>query len=193
MTSRLPTNEGRLLAAVAGALALVAVLAGIDVALDLREGTTAPHVVTEAMVLVVSLVAAVAVGRRLRQILRANREAVEQSSVRAQALATSLAAAQADAETWRAEARTLMQGLGVAIDRQFADWQLTGAEREVGLLLLKGLSHKEIADVRAISEATARQQAGAVYRKAGLTGRAELAAFFLEDLLLPSSTDRPAP
>jgi len=34
-------------------------------------------------------------------------------------------------------------------------------------------------------ERTARQHAIAVYRKAGLSGRAELAAFFLEDLLLP--------
>jgi hypothetical protein len=30
-----------------------------------------------------------------------------------------------------------------------------------------------------------RQQAIAVYRKSGLAGRAELSAFFLEDLLLP--------
>jgi DNA-binding NarL/FixJ family response regulator len=54
------------------------------------------------------------------------------------------------------------------------------------MLLLKGLSHKEIAEVRAITEATARQQARAVYRKAGLSGRADLAAFFREDLLLPA-------
>jgi hypothetical protein len=32
-----------------------------------------------------------------------------------------------------------------------------------------------------------RHQALAVYRKSGLGGRAELAAFFLEDLLLPIS------
>jgi DNA-binding NarL/FixJ family response regulator len=55
----------------------------------------------------------------------------------------------------------------------------------VGLLLLKGLSLKEAAEARQTSERTVRQQALAVYRKAGLAGRAELAAFFLEDLLLP--------
>jgi hypothetical protein len=32
---------------------------------------------------------------------------------------------------------------------------------------------------------TVRQHAVAVYRKSGLAGRAELSAFFLEDLLLP--------
>jgi hypothetical protein len=31
-----------------------------------------------------------------------------------------------------------------------------------------------------------RQQALGIYGKAGLSGRADLAAFFLEDLLLPS-------
>jgi DNA-binding CsgD family transcriptional regulator len=41
--------------------------------------------------------------------------------------------------------------------------------------------------MRGISEATARQQARAVYRKAGVGGRNDLAAFFLEDLALPKS------
>ena len=36
-----------------------------------------------------------------------------------------------------------------------------------------------------------RQQSLAVYRKSGLSGRAELAAFFLEDLLLPSQEEIP--
>jgi DNA-binding NarL/FixJ family response regulator len=62
---------------------------------------------------------------------------------------------------------------------------LTAAEREVGLLLLKGLSHKEVAAARGTSETTIRQQALAVYRKAGLRNRSDLSAFFLEDLLLP--------
>ena len=42
-----------------------------------------------------------------------------------------------------------LEGLGQAIDAQFGRWNLTDAEREVALLLLKGLSTKEIAAVRA--------------------------------------------
>ena len=84
-----------------------------------------------------------------------------------------------------AEAEGLLRGLGEAIDRQFATWSLTPAEREVSPLLLKGLSTKEIATARRTSDQTVRQQARAIYPKAGLGGRAELAAFFLEDLLLP--------
>ena len=88
-------------------------------------------------------------------------------------------------QRWRTESRALLNGLGAAIDAQFARWNLTDAEREVALLLLKGLSTKEIAAVRAGSERTAREHARAVYAKAGLTGRAALSAFFLEDLLAP--------
>jgi DNA-binding CsgD family transcriptional regulator len=96
-----------------------------------------------------------------------------------------LEAARAQGQRWRAEARAHLNGLGHAIDAQFARWHLTEAEREVALLLLKGLSHKEIAAVRASSERTVREQARSLYAKAGLTGRAALSAFFLEDLIAP--------
>lgn len=88
-------------------------------------------------------------------------------------------------QRWRSEARTLLNGLGDAIEGQFTRWNLTDAEREVALLLLKGLSLKEIASVRAATERTIRAQAQSVYAKAGVTGRAALSAFFLEDLLAP--------
>src|SRR5262245_53050335 len=93
--------------------------------------------------------------------------------------------ARAQGQRWRAEARTYLDGLGEAIEAQFSRWNLTEAEREVALLLLKGLSLKEIATVRATSERTVRVQARALYGKAGLSGRAALSAFFLEDLLAP--------
>jgi DNA-binding CsgD family transcriptional regulator len=93
--------------------------------------------------------------------------------------------ARVQGQRWRAEARSFLSGLGDAIETQFSRWNLTEAEREVALLLLKGLSHKEIAVVRSVSERTVREQARAIYSKAGLTGRTALSAFFLEDLLAP--------
>jgi DNA-binding CsgD family transcriptional regulator len=93
--------------------------------------------------------------------------------------------ARVQGQRWRSEARSLLNGLGQAIDAQFSRWNLTEAERKVALLLLKGLSTKEIAAVRASSEWTVREQARSIYSKAGLTGRAALSAFFLEDLLAP--------
>lgn len=101
-----------------------------------------------------------------------------------------LEVARLQGQRWRSESRSLLEGLGQAIDAQFTRWSLTDAEREVALLLLKGLSTKEIAAVRACSERTAREHAHAIYTKAGLTGRAALSAFFLEDLLAPIEAPR---
>ena len=69
-----------------------------------------------------------------------------------------------------------------------AERELTAAglrSIEVALLLLEGVSLREITTLRETSERTVRQQSPAVYRKAGLAGRAELSSFFLEDLLSP--------
>jgi hypothetical protein len=52
------------------------------------------------------------------------------------------------------------------------------------LLILKGLGHKEIAALRATSDATVRQQAQAIYRKAELPGKTAFSAYFLEDLFV---------
>ena len=66
---------------------------------------------------------------------------------------------------------------------QFADWSLTPSEGEVALLILKGLSIKEISNARSTKEKTVRSQASAIYDKSNLGGRHELSAWFFEDLL----------
>lgn len=103
----------------------------------------------------------------------------------AAALRVSLEGQSAERDRWRASAQHALEGLGHAIDAQFTEWRLTPAEREVALLLLKGYGHKQIAARTARSERTVRQHAGVVYEKSGLSGRAELSAFFLQDLMLP--------
>jgi DNA-binding CsgD family transcriptional regulator len=107
------------------------------------------------------------------------------------ALLRDLEVARLQGQRWRNESRALLAGLGEAIDSQFSRWNLTEAERDVALLLLlKGLSLKEAAAIRATTERTIRAQARAIYAKAGLTGRASLSAFFLEDLLAPLDHDQ---
>jgi DNA-binding CsgD family transcriptional regulator len=100
-----------------------------------------------------------------------------------------LAENEVERDRWRGRATKLLQGLGAEIDSQFERWSLTPTERQVAMLLLKGLGHKEAASVLDRSERTVRQHAVSVYRKSGLAGRAELAAFFLEDLLLPMESE----
>jgi DNA-binding CsgD family transcriptional regulator len=94
-----------------------------------------------------------------------------------------LAKARAEGSKWRMAAASHMAGLSQAIAAQFKSWSLTDAEADVAGLMLKGLSHREIASLRKCSEVTVRQHATMVYRKSGLSNRAQLTAFFLEDLL----------
>ncbi|PKO45836.1 MAG: hypothetical protein CVU29_07690 [Betaproteobacteria bacterium HGW-Betaproteobacteria-22] len=93
-------------------------------------------------------------------------------------LQTDLAVAQREAMRWREESRELIAGLSSEIQKQFARWQLTNAEAEVGMLLLKGLRHQEIANICVSSERTVREQARSLYRKAEVPGRSSLSAFF---------------
>ena len=115
------------------------------------------------------------------------RAELKQSQIQIQELHQDVTAANTEAKRWRQESTDLIAGLGRAIEVQFTRWGLSDSERDIALLLLKGLSHKEIAQVRKTSEKTVRHQATALYRKASLDGRAQLSSFFLEDLLLPSS------
>ncbi len=98
------------------------------------------------------------------------------------ALSNNLARTLAQGEAWRVQRRTEIEALGKAIEDQFRQWQLSAAEVDIAGLMLKGASLKEIALARETSEATIRQQAQSVYRKSGLSGRAELSAYFLESL-----------
>ncbi len=89
----------------------------------------------------------------------------------------------AQGEEWRASQAAEIAAMSDAIIREFKSWNLTDAEMDVAGLLLKGASMKEIALARETSEATIRQQAQSMYRKAGLSGRVELSAYFLDSLL----------
>jgi len=98
------------------------------------------------------------------------------------ALSNNLARSIAQGDAWREGRRAEIAALGRAIEAQFTAWRLSAAEIDIAGLMLKGASLKEIALARDTSEATIRQQAQSIYRKSGLSGRAELSAYFLESL-----------
>ncbi len=85
----------------------------------------------------------------------------------------------------REQAKTarLSGELLAAMRRQFSQWRLSPSESEVALLLIKGLSMREISAAREVKEKTVRQQATSIYAKSGCAGRHELAAHFIEDLM----------
>ncbi|QPK64638.1 helix-turn-helix transcriptional regulator [Methylomonas sp. LL1] len=154
---------------------LVLVLITLDFLGDYRDGVPWPHLFVEAIILMLSLLGLVYFGRLYYQF----------TQTKINLLTQDLALATQQSQEWREANRELIAGLAVQIQKQFDNWQLTPAEAEVGMLMLKGLSHSEIGQLRNVSERTIRDQARAIYRKAGVTGRTELSAFFLEDLLLP--------
>ncbi len=163
---------------IASILILIAVLVGLDILTDSGEGVVLWHILAEGLIGVASLVGVFYLLRGTVQLQhQLQKEKSDFSNFRKQA------------ESWRADSRRYIEGLSKAIDQQLSQWKLTVAEKEVAFLLLKGLSLKEIADVRKTSEKTARAQSMAIYSKAGISGRSELAAFFLEDLLLPNPSE----
>jgi len=139
----------------------VVLLVGVDILADAGSGAGGFHIGTESTATLLAGLGAVLFFRRTLAERRI-------------------------ASAWKSQAEELLASVGNTIEAQFESWALTPAESEVGLLLLKGLSFKEVGAVRQTSERTAREQARAVYRKAGVAGRAEFSAWFIEDLLPPN-------
>lgn len=173
----------------AGQWLILAIIAGVivvggvtDLLLDAPDRWLTFHVLFEVGMVVGGLAGSVFLWRRWYAASRALH--------RMQGV---LLAQQAERDRWRESARKALDGLAEAIDQEFAGWNLTPAERDTAIALLKGWSHKAIAARTNRSERTVRQHAVAVYRKSGLGGRAELSAFFLEDLSLPAAAREMSP
>jgi|APSaa5957512622_1039677.scaffolds.fasta_scaffold92671_2 DNA-binding CsgD family transcriptional regulator len=156
-------------------LTAIATSGTVDLILDRPETWYSFHMLVEILFLLLCLGTAAWLGRGWMEARRTLAD-----------LRCSRDQHQVERDAWRSRAQRFLKGLGEEIDGQMTVWHLTPTERETALLLLKGYSHKHIADLGERSERTVRQHAVAVYRKSGLGGRAELSAFFLEDLLLPS-------
>lgn len=173
----LPTNDGEIRSQVFLTLLLGGMAAAgiLDLLLDRAWSPSAFHVLFEITFVLVCLGSVVYLWAVWMQTRRSLARVEQALSVQG-----------ADRDAWREKSRKLLRGLGEEISRQFEEWGLTPAECEIALLLLKGFGHKEIAALLDRSERTVRQHAVVTYRKSGLSGRAELSAFFLEDLLLPA-------
>lgn len=132
---------------------------------DLIEGPLGAHSIIESLVALVLVVGIFVGGWQLRLMLERMREQER-----------ALDAARGD--------------LGQVIEAQFTQWGLTPAERDVGFLALKGLDVADIAQMRGAAQGTVRAQLTRIYAKAGVSGRPQFAAWFVEDLLadgLPAS------
>jgi DNA-binding NarL/FixJ family response regulator len=73
--------------------------------------------------------------------------------------------------------------LAEVIEAFFDDWKLTGAERDVAIMILKGLDNDTIARLRKTASGTVRAQATSVYSKSATSGRAQFISLFMEELM----------
>lgn len=163
---------------IAAVLLAIAILTSIDIYNDYFEGVAGWHISIEALVALVALVG-------MFYLIR-GRFRLQHSLTKEQQFSSEL---RQEARKWKQVSRKYVEGLSTEIENQLDRWGLTEAEKEVSFLLLKGLSNKEIAEVRSTSVQTIRSQTNAIYAKSGLNGRSELSAFFLEDLLLPQKQE----
>ncbi|GAA4811876.1 hypothetical protein GCM10011365_17660 [Marinicella pacifica] len=157
---------------IAFGLVLIMLLNMADLIADIRMNVALWHILSEAMIVMVSgFLAAyliIEMRRRSRSLKQLSKELKEAHHQQAQITE---------------QFKTARHDYFKAIEKQFNDWQLSRSEQEVALLILKGLSIPEIAIMRSTKEKTVRHQASAIYRKAQIDGRHELSAWFMEDFI----------
>lgn len=101
-----------------------------------------------------------------------------------QALSKAVSIETAQKELYKKKVLQYSEGLSRAIEDEFMVWGLTKTEKDIGFLILKGFSTKEIAEFQGSQDKTVRHHCSSIYKKSGLSGRPELSAYFLEDLLV---------
>ncbi len=69
------------------------------------------------------------------------------------------------------------------IEQHFKTWHLTEAEQDVALLSIKGVSIADIAAMRQTRAGTIKAQNAAIYRKSGVSNRAELVSVMIEEMI----------
>jgi DNA-binding CsgD family transcriptional regulator len=151
---------------------LVVIANGADLFADLSHGADTEHIVKEVVVICFSIFAITLL------LVGLYRQKLEIKSLQHELEIASKP--QTPPKKYVLEAR---KKLGNVVTQQFSEWLLTSSEIEVGWLLLKGLSLKEISIVRRTQEKTVRQQASSIYKKSGVSGRHAFSAWFIEDIL----------
>ena len=152
-------------------LILIVIASGLDLHTDISHGASLQHTVKEGMVMLLSIAGIMWLLYNLHMQQREINELQESLKQQTQI--------QKQPDEYLLNAR---KKFSEVVSQQFNDWSLTGSEKEVAWLLLKGLSLKEIAIIRHTLEKTVRQQASSIYRKSDLPGRHGFSAWFMEDL-----------
>jgi DNA-binding CsgD family transcriptional regulator len=155
---------------------LLIIFASLDILHDIQNADSLDHIVFETIVFFLGF---------LLNLYFVDKTARSMSFLKQenQHIAEDLHSSVQENEKLKFEQQKFREGLTKAIEVQLHKWGLSPSEVEISFLLLKGLSNKEIAEVRSTSESTVRLQCSSIYKKSQLNNRSELAAFFIEDML----------
>lgn len=166
------TNRGSLESKAYPAVIFIIVLSLIvDMVFDIRDGIPVSHLWHEGILILLCLSVLLLQSlslKRQREELAVSAEKIRQGEI--------------ERAEFQKKIQHVSKDFSQVVEEEFQRWNLTEGERDVAILLVKGMSMKEIAETRHTSEATVRQQAASIYRKSGQEGRSRLTAYFLEDL-----------
>ena len=144
----------------------------LDVLTDISLGVPSWHIIFESLVIIVAGIGALF----LIKDIRARTADISK-------LKQALLISDDNLRHISDEMKNARNEYSTVIKNQFKQWSLTPSEQEVAMLLLKGLSFREISSVRNTKEKTVRQQGSIIYSKANVEGRHEFAAWFLADFM----------
>ena len=151
-------------------------MAAFDIWFDFKNGIQIRHLLFEGMVFFVSLIG---FNFFLSKALKNQYKQTE----RIKSLEDSVNQKDTQLKTLNNKVQSYKEEFSNEIQQNFKSWKLTKAENQVASLLLKGLSLKEIAEVRSSNENTVRSQCTSVYKKSKLANRSQLSSYFLDDLI----------
>tara|TARA_R110002072_G_scaffold534_6_gene3943 strand:- start:121491 stop:122012 length:522 start_codon:yes stop_codon:yes gene_type:complete len=158
--------------------AIVGALTIVDIISDYKEGSELGHLAMEAVIAIGAFCALIYIYTQFKK-----------EKIKTAMLAQEKEALKEIAEKYQQKSKIFIDGLSSQINQEFTQWQLSNAERDIALFLLKGISPKQISEYRHSSEKTVRHQISAIYKKTGLKTREEFTAYFLEDLLATSEAN----
>ncbi len=154
-----------------------------DVFLDWREQGAFLHVLLEILAVTFALASIVYVWRGVQ--------------VRLMHAETTIHILREKQAEFRARNEDVLAGMRRAVRNQYAIWKLTPTEAVLADSLIRGYTIEEIAAMGNKSRNTVRNQTAALYEKSGMTGRNDLTAFFLSDIMGEEEPDddasHPAP
>lgn len=155
-----------------GIFSIIMIMNLVDVFNDIKLGVPFEHILEEIIIILLSFSGMLYLIFDMRAKAKYLKRLVQQISQKDNQI-----------ENITAQMKQARENYSQAVKEQFILWDLSKSEQEVGWLLLKGYSFKEIALLRTTHEKTVRQQASSIYTKSGVDGRHSFSAWFMEDFL----------